>query len=37
MQNGQLFGEIGLANQEATVRTATCLAKGPTYVAVIKK
>ena len=37
MQNGQLFGEIGLANQEATVRTATCVAKGPTYVAVIKK
>lgn len=37
MQNGQLFGEIGLNTAEDAVRTATCVAKGRTFLAVIDK
>lgn len=36
MNTGQLFGEIGL-NRADSVRTATCVARCQTYLAVIDK
>lgn len=37
MQQGQLFGEIGLVGSEDGTRTATCVAKKRTILAVIPK
>jgi hypothetical protein len=36
MNTGQLFGEIGL-NREDSVRTATCVARCMSYLAVIDR